>query len=88
MYDTGKSVCAWYRLWKSLALLYANRREEAGEELNRLAGETGVWGELFEIYEVGMRPFFTTAEGAFISAVVQLYGTHFNAGGKCHERYL
>ncbi len=74
MYSTGGSVCAWYRLWKCMALLYAGRREEAAAELERLAGETGRWGELFEIYERSMRPFFTTAEGVFISAVHQLYG--------------
>lgn len=73
MYDTGGSVCAWYRLWKCMACLYAGRREAAAEELERLASETGRWGELFEIYEKSMRPFFATAEGVFLSAIHQLY---------------
>lgn len=73
MYDTGNSVCAWYRLWKCMACLYAGRRETAENELELLLSETGSWGELFEIYEKSMRPFFATAEGIFLSLLHQLY---------------
>lgn len=73
MYDTGNGVCAWYRLWKCMACLYAGRRETAESELELLLAETGCWGELFEIYEKSMRPFFATAEGIFLSLLHQLY---------------
>ena len=73
MYATGSSVCAWYRLWKCMAMLHAGMREAAAAELEQLSAETGCWGELFEIREKSLRPFFATAEGIFLSAAHQLY---------------
>lgn len=69
MYQTGSSVCAWYRCWEALALLRARRPAEALEQLELLAAETGCFGELFEIHECGKRPWFTTAAGVLIHAV-------------------
>ena len=45
----------------------------AERELELLLSETGCWGELFEIYEKSMRPFFATAEGILLSLLHQLY---------------
>ena len=38
-----------------------------------LAEETGCFSEMFEIYECGTRPWFTTAEGIFVQAVTELF---------------
>ncbi|UKI29509.1 MAG: hypothetical protein L6W00_15630 [Lentisphaeria bacterium] len=73
MYDTGNGVCAWYRLWKCMACLYAGRRETAESELELLLAETGCWGSCLKSTKKSMRPFFATAEGIFLSLLHQLY---------------
>ncbi|MDD4537508.1 MAG: hypothetical protein PHT80_00715 [Lentisphaeria bacterium] len=72
MYTTGQSICAWYRCWKAMAYLRSDRPQDALEQVTALANETGCFSEVFEIYEKGMRPWFATAEGAFIDVVNRL----------------
>ena len=72
MYEGGQSVCAWYAIWETMAYLQLGEGEKALAKLEWLSTQTGVFSELFEIYERGMRPWFTTAEGAFIHAVDRL----------------
>lgn len=72
MYPTGQSICAWYRCWKAMAYLRIGRPQEALEQVTTLAGETGCFSEVFEIYEKSLRPWFATAEGSLIAVVNQL----------------
>ncbi len=69
MYEGGQSVCAWYAIWETMVYLALGEGEKALEKLEWLSTQTGAFSELFELYERGMRPWFTTAEGAFIHAV-------------------
>ncbi len=72
MYDLGHGVCSWYACWEALACARSGDGERALACLEKLAEETGCFSEMFEIYEAGMRPWFTTAEGIFIQAVNEL----------------
>ena len=40
--------------------------------LEECAADTGCFSELFEIHETGSHPWFTTAEGVFLEAVMEL----------------
>jgi hypothetical protein len=72
MYPVGTSVCAWYASW--MAIVYARLGDgEAALTLLRKAAEaTGCFSEIFEIYETGHHPWFTTAEGSFVQAINEL----------------
>ena len=72
MYPVGKSICAWYAGWKSIAFTRLGRKEEARMILEECAADTGCFSELFEIHETGSHPWFTTAEGVFLEAVMEL----------------
>ena len=72
MYPVGKSICARYAGWKSIAFTRLGRKEEARMILEECAADTGCFSELFEIHETGSHPWFTTAEGVFLEAVMEL----------------
>ena len=73
MYHVGHGVCSWYVCWEALARIRAGERAAARRLLEELAEETGCFSEMFEIYERGIRPWFTTAEGIFVQAVNELF---------------
>lgn len=72
MYPVGKSMCTWYAAWKAIVLLRLGRIPEAERVLEAAAEETGCLGEIYELYERAERPWFTTAEGTFLRAVIEL----------------
>lgn len=74
MYPLGKSVCTWYAGWKAIVLTRMNRRQEALQIIRDAADDTGCFCEIFEIYESGHHPWFTTAEGIFLQAVMEYFG--------------
>lgn len=75
MYPVGKSICAWYAGWKAIVFSRLGRRSEAWKILEECAADTGCFSELFEIHETGSHPWFTTAEGVFLEAVMELQNT-------------
>ena len=72
MYPLGKSVCTWYAVWMAIAHLRMGRPGQTLSMLEETAKDTGCFSEIFEIHEVGMRPWFTTGEGLFVGAVNEL----------------
>lgn len=72
MYETGRSICAWYAGWLAIAEIRTGNSRAAYETLRCAAEDTGNFSQLFEIREKGMRPYFTTAEGVFLHAVTEL----------------
>ena len=72
MYPVGKSICAWYAGWKAIVFSRLGRRSEAWKILEECAADTGCFSEIFEIHETGSHPWFTTAEGVFLEAVMEL----------------
>lgn len=70
MYENASGgICSWYLNWESLAESCIGNGERAWEILNELGDSTGCFGELFELYANGFRPWFTTAEGEMVHAV-------------------
>ncbi len=72
MYPTGKSVCAWYAAWMAIAAARLGMKDVALKLIEETAEQTGCFSEIFEIYESGNHPWFTTAEGIFLRAVREL----------------
>lgn len=72
MYQLGSGVCSWYLCWEAVAQARRGDGEAAVRLLEEVAAQSGCFGEMFEIYECGIRPWFTTAEGIFIQAVNEL----------------
>ena len=72
MYAQGKGVCTWYACWRAIVAVRMGNYDEALTILEKTAEETGCFSEIFEIYECGIRPWFTTAEGSFIQAVNEI----------------
>jgi len=75
MYPVGKSLCTWYITWKAIVFIRLGRLSEAERLLKSAAEAPGCLSEIYEIYELGMHPWFTTAEGAFLQAVTELRRT-------------
>lgn len=65
----GSGVCSWYQCWESLMESSRGNGERAYRLLEDLAEECGCFGELFEIYSCGYRPWFTTAESEMVHAL-------------------
>ncbi len=74
MYPVGKSLCTWYAGWKALVFHRLGEHEIAKVIVDRMAGETGCFSEVFEILEVGSHPWFTTGEGTLLQAICEIYG--------------
>ena len=72
MYRMGRGVCSWYQCWEAVTLARLGNGEDAFRQLEQIADQAGCFGEMFEIYEMGLRPWFTTAEGKFIQAVNEM----------------
>ena len=74
MYPKGKNISSWYACWKTEAYARAKMAEKAYKTLQESYKSTGVFNELFEINEEGVRirPWFTTASGMFISSVDEM----------------
>ena len=74
MYVRGKGISSWYACWKAEAYARANMGKEAQAALESSYRSAGVFGELYEINEPGVRwkPWFTTASGMFISSVNEM----------------
>ena len=72
MYPVGRSVCSWYAAWKAIVFCRLSRPGEARSILEQMAEETGCFAEMFEIYETGHHPWFTTAAGTFLTALGEL----------------
>jgi hypothetical protein len=72
MYAMGRGVCSWYLGWEACALVRLGDGDGALACLEELAAGCGAWGEMYEIGELGMRPYFTTACGVFLQAVNEL----------------
>ena len=70
MYPTGDSLCIWYAGIKTMALLRLGRIEDAGRLIAKMAGATGNFSEVFEIYETCHHPWFTTAEGIYLESLL------------------
>ncbi len=72
MYEIGSGVCSWYACWKALVFARLGRADEAMDALRRVAGESGWFGELFEINndksQTYIHPWFTTAAGMYVHA--------------------
>jgi hypothetical protein len=73
MYQMGKGVCGWYLCWEAITMARLGKGDRALELLEEVASQSGWFGEMFEIYEMGIRPWFTTAEGKFVQAVNELF---------------
>lgn len=73
MYPVGQSLCSWYAGWKALTFLRLGKKEIATQILRDAAADTGYFSEVFEIHETGHHPWFTTAEGALLQAVCEVY---------------
>lgn len=70
MYENAAGgICSWYLNWECLAESCIGNGDRALEILNELSRSTGCFGELFELYANGFRPWFTTAEGEMVHAV-------------------
>lgn len=67
--SAGKGICSWYLCWESLMESSRGNGDRACEVLETLADSCGCFGELFEIYSCGYRPWFTTAEGEMVHAL-------------------
>jgi len=72
MYPVGKKLCTWYLTWKAIVFIRLGRIGEAEALLQAAAEATGCLSEIYEIYELGMHPWFTTAEGTYLQAVIEL----------------
>lgn len=72
MYQLGSGVCSWYLCWEAITCARLGDGEAAFRLLEETARQTGSFGEMFEIYECGIRPWFTTAAGKFIQAVNEM----------------
>lgn len=72
MYAMGHGICSWYLGWEACTLVRLGDGDGALGCLEELAAGCGAWGEMYEIGELGMRPYFTTACGVFIQAVNEL----------------
>ena len=72
MYQLGSGICSWYLCWEAITCARLGDGETAFRLLEETARQTGSFGEMFEIYECGIRPWFTTAAGKFIQAVNEM----------------
>lgn len=72
MYQLGSGICSWYLCWEAITCARLGDGEAAFRLLEETARQTGSFGEMFEIYECGIRPWFTTAAGKFIQAVNEM----------------
>lgn len=72
MYEMGRGVCSWYACWKAIVSARLGRAFEATEAIRKVAGETGYFGEMFEINNepssTYLHPWFTTAAGIYVHA--------------------
>lgn len=72
MYQLGSGICSWYLAWEAAAMVRLGKTGEALTILEAIADNCGNWYEMFEIREVEMRPYFTTAAGCFVFAINEL----------------
>ena len=74
MYVCGVGISSWYACWKAEAYARAGMADEARSALEASYKSAGVFGELYEINEPGVRlkPWFTTASGMFVSSVNEM----------------
>ncbi len=74
MYAMGRKISSWYACWKAEAYARINDSENAYRALKQACESKGVFNELFEINEPGIRikPWFTTAHGMFLSSVNEM----------------
>lgn len=73
MYQMGSGICSWYLAWEAITLVRMRQPEEALAVLEELEKSCGNWGEMFEIREMEMRPYFTTAAGCLVQAVNEMF---------------
>ena len=74
MYAMGKRLSPWYACWKAEGYARIRDGERAYTALKRSYESVGAFSEMFEINEEGtrFRPWFTTAEGIFLSTVNEM----------------
>jgi len=74
MYAMGKRLSPWYACWKAEGYARIRDCERAYAALKRSYESVGAFSEMFEINEEGtrFRPWFTTAEGIFLSTVNEM----------------
>lgn len=76
MYDTGKSVNAWYAGWVSVPLVSLGDRTNPARLLASAAKNTGAFYDTYEINEpennLQLHPWFSTGSGNFVYAVNQM----------------
>ena len=70
--DKG-NLCRWYAGWESIVLSRYGLRDKAYEVLRDKAEETGIFGQIYELYSADRLPWFATGEGIFIQAVNELF---------------
>ena len=67
------NLCRWYAGWESIVLSRYGLRDKAYEVLRDKAEETGMFGQIYELYNARRIPWFATGEGIFIQAVNELF---------------
>lgn len=76
MYAVGTGVCSWYMTWKALVFARLNKKEKTLEAIGKAAGNTGFFGEMYEINDTQTktiyRPWFTTAAGMLVHSVNEM----------------
>lgn len=74
MYPGGTNISSWYACWKAESYARAKFADKAYGALKESYKSVGVFNELFEINEPGIRikPWFSTAHGMFISSVNEM----------------
>lgn len=68
-YERGDRLTPWYASVIAMAFCRLGRHDFATSLLHKAQEDCGVFGELFEIPGKNMRPYFATAEGAFLQAL-------------------
>ncbi len=63
MYKLGSGLCTWYAAWKAVIRARLGDGDTALQLLRRAAEETGCFGEVFEIHEADLRPWFSASAG-------------------------
>lgn len=74
MYNMGVHLSPWYACWKAEGYARCGMADKAYEALRQSYLSVGVFDEMFEINEPGvrLRPWFSTACGIFLSTVNEM----------------
>lgn len=68
-YSGGKVMSSWYAGLMAQVAVHNGDFAKAIRLLEDAAQATGAFGECFEVYEASLRPWFSTASGAVVSAI-------------------